>query len=184
MKADSMTYDLCTRADKAWNRGQNELAFKLFKAAAHAGDVGAYHNLGYCYDAGRGTRKDRMAALYWYRLAWRKSAKGAGSHTSDNIAMMYEEVENYRTAIAWWTKGTTTGDGESALGLAKLLIKLERRGWRKRAKALLTMAANADPTFMTIDGLEQVKRLLNNIESSSSRRSSKTFRKKPRSRDR
>ena len=43
--------------------------FLEYKAKAEQGDAEAQFNLGFCYDDGRGVRKDYGEAVKWYRKA-------------------------------------------------------------------------------------------------------------------
>ena len=49
------------RADREEDLGNLRSAFRLFLAAAKAGDVNAQSRVGYCYDVGQGVRSDRSA---------------------------------------------------------------------------------------------------------------------------
>lgn len=57
---------LFLRAEKAEERGDIRSAFRLLQASARLGDVLAQINVGNYYDAGKGVRRNRSAALYWY----------------------------------------------------------------------------------------------------------------------
>lgn len=63
--ADSRAQESFTRGSAQWERGKLQSAFRLFLAAAKAGDEGAQINLGYFYDVGIGVKRNRGAALYW-----------------------------------------------------------------------------------------------------------------------
>jgi TPR repeat protein len=59
MTGDNMQMDPYT----AWENGDLKLAFRLFVSQAATGDSGAQLNLGYFYDLGLGTRKNREKAM-------------------------------------------------------------------------------------------------------------------------
>ncbi len=54
---------------KAYDRGDFQAAFKLWRAAAQAGDARSQTNLGVLYALGRGVKRDTKAAVDWYRRA-------------------------------------------------------------------------------------------------------------------
>ena len=60
----SKTDDLFMRADKLADEGDFKSAFRLFLAAAKAGDSSCQINLGNFYDDGKGVRRNRSAAMY------------------------------------------------------------------------------------------------------------------------
>jgi len=59
--------EMFIRADKMWHRGQLRNAFRLFLVAANAGDKASQLNVGYFYDNGVGTKRNREEALRWYK---------------------------------------------------------------------------------------------------------------------
>src|SRR5277367_3989594 len=63
---------LFERASEQQEAGNLLSAFRLFLAAAKAGDVGAQLVLGNFYSDGTGIRRNRKQALYWYKRAYRK----------------------------------------------------------------------------------------------------------------
>ena len=65
----SKTEDLFTRANKEAEAGKLRVAFHLYLAAAKAGDTSCQINLGNLYDEGSGVRRNRSAAMYWYKRA-------------------------------------------------------------------------------------------------------------------
>jgi len=64
--------ELFIRADELEDRGELKAAFRLFLAGAKAGDISCQLNLGNYYDDAKGIRRNRKAALYWYRRAYRR----------------------------------------------------------------------------------------------------------------
>ena len=50
-------------------KGQYEEAVKWYKKTAAQGKVYAQNNLGYCYERGKGVKKDILEALKWYEKA-------------------------------------------------------------------------------------------------------------------
>ncbi len=51
----------------AYQRGNYPLAFTLTRQQASKGDLNAWHNLGFFYERGIGTRPDPLRAQQWYR---------------------------------------------------------------------------------------------------------------------
>ena len=71
------------RAEEIYLRGQRQQdegnlksGFRLLLAAAKLDDSGAQHNLGYTYDVGIGVRRNRAAAMFWYKKAYRNGRGG------------------------------------------------------------------------------------------------------------
>jgi TPR repeat protein len=61
------------RAYEAWKRKNLQSAFRLFLAAAKAGEKASQVNVGYFYDRGIGVRRNRSAAMYWYKVSFRQA---------------------------------------------------------------------------------------------------------------
>lgn len=100
--------------------GERKLAsaFRLFLAAAESGDSSAQHNVGYFYDVGIGTRRDRDAALLWYKRAYRRGLRAAAS----NIATVYRDEKNTEGALFWYRRAAGLKDADANLEVAKLLL--------------------------------------------------------------
>jgi TPR repeat protein len=79
-----MRDELFIRADKQADEGNFKSAFRLFLAAAKAGDSSCQINVGNYYDAGKGVRRNRSAAMYWYKRAYRRREASA----AHNIGVM------------------------------------------------------------------------------------------------
>ena len=107
--------DLFDRASAAWDDGENELAFRLFQESAMAGDSSSQLNLGYFYDEGISTRKNKKRALYWYKLAYRNGSAEAAS----NIAILNKEQKQNQKALWWFRKSIKMGNGDAYLDVAK-----------------------------------------------------------------
>src|SRR5439155_9492924 len=85
--------------------------FRLLLRAAVNGDTSAAFSLGYAYDVGLGTRRDKRQALRWYRRACR-----AGRSTAAlNIAIVHRDDRNLRLAFRWWRRAAELGDGDGAV---------------------------------------------------------------------
>jgi TPR repeat protein len=116
----SKAEDLFVRATETWDRGELRSAFRLMLAAAKGGDTGAQVNLGYFYDLGIGVHRNRAAALYWYRRAYRRGEMEGAS----NIGTIYRDEENLKHALAWFRRATAMGDGDANLEIAKIYLTL------------------------------------------------------------
>lgn len=84
--------ELFVRAEQCEGNGQLNKAFRLMLAAAKLGDVGAQLNVGNYYDDGTGVRRNREAALDWYRRAYRRGYASAAS----NIGVLWPNVHGNR----------------------------------------------------------------------------------------
>src|SRR5216684_1715323 len=82
----SRTDDLFTRADELEEKGKLKSAFRLFLAAAKAGDTGCQINVGNYYCDGKGIRRNLSVGLYWYKRAYRRGDASAAG----NIGMTWK----------------------------------------------------------------------------------------------
>ena len=139
----------------AWESGDLRLAFQLFSAQAAAGDDGAQLNLGYFYDVGLGTRRNREKALQWYRRAYRQGSSAAAS----NIATVYRDNGRPRLAFAWYKRASIMNDGDAMVEIAKRY--LSGSGVRKngeQARRFLKRAIGSK--HITEAGREEAQALL------------------------
>jgi uncharacterized protein len=110
---------LVSRADQHSDRGELRSAFRLFLAAAKAGDIGSQLNVGYCYDTGEGVRQNILAALYWYTRAYRRGNSAAAS----NIGTVWRDQEEPKRALYWFRRAVQMGDEGANLEIAKLHLR-------------------------------------------------------------
>jgi uncharacterized protein len=103
------------RADKKWDSGDLQAAFRLFLASAKAGDRGAQLNVGNCYASGSGTRRNRTAALYWYKRAYRHGDASA----ANNIGIIWRDENKPQRALLWFQRSVKLGNEDSNLDIAK-----------------------------------------------------------------
>ena len=84
--------------------------FLEYKAKAEQGDAEAQFNLGFCYDDGRGVRKDYGEAVKWYRKAAELGNAVAqwslGSCYANGRGVAKDEVE----AVAWYRRAADQGN--------------------------------------------------------------------------
>src|SRR5271156_2934540 len=120
--------ELFIQAAKQEESGDLKSAFRLYLAAAKAGDTGCQVNVGNYYKAGTGVRRSRSAALYWYKRAYRQGESLAAS----NIGFLWRKENKPKRALEWFRKAIRLGDDEAHLEIAKYYLQNER----KPAKAI------------------------------------------------
>jgi TPR repeat protein len=117
----SDTDKLFYRADKEWEEGKPQSAFRLFLTAAKAGDRAAQTNIGYFYDNGIGIRRNKVKALYWYKRAYRRGDASA----AHNIATIWRDKHKPQRALAWFRRAIRLGNDSSNLDFAKHYLQNE-----------------------------------------------------------
>jgi uncharacterized protein len=113
--------ELFVRADKLEDSGKLEAAFRLFLRGAKAGDIGCQVNVGNYYDDAKGIRRNREAALYWYKRAYRRGNTSAAS----NIGIMWRNEGSPRRALSWFKRAVKRGEDEANLEIARYYIEEE-----------------------------------------------------------
>jgi TPR repeat protein len=114
--------DLFIRADGLEAKGNLKAAFRLFLAAAKAGDIGCQLNVGNYYDDGKGIHRNRAAALYWYKRAYRCGETAA----ANNIGILWRNECQPKRALSWFKRAAKLGDDEANLEIAKYYIGNEK----------------------------------------------------------
>ncbi|HZI12977.1 MAG TPA: hypothetical protein VE153_21525 [Myxococcus sp.] len=121
---------LFRKADALMGRGRLQEAFRLFLRGAQAGEPSCQLNVGCLYDVGKGVRRSRERALYWYR----KGARRREGPAANNIATLYRDEGRPRLAARWFEKAVAWGDYDALLELAKLYLgPLKDRSRARRA---------------------------------------------------
>ncbi len=96
--------------DLKFASGENEAAFDLYTKAALQGDVKAQNNLGMAYASGRGTGRNDLEAVKW----WRKAAEQGHAKAQNNLSVMYSRgrgvPEDAQLAAQWCEKAAVQGD--------------------------------------------------------------------------
>jgi len=106
------------------NSGQAKDAYKIFRKAYEAGlrDAGILTGLGRANDLGRGTAKNDIQALGWYKLA---AAEGSGE-AMYWIGRMREdgrgEPKDYAAAVEWYQKAIAADYDRPRPDLARLYV--------------------------------------------------------------
>jgi tetratricopeptide (TPR) repeat protein len=94
---------------RAYERGDFETAFKLWKRWAEQGDAAAQFNLGFMYDEGHGVERNAAKAVKWYNEAVNQGyAPG-----QNNLGVMYEDGRgvdrNYLLASWYYSSAAEQG---------------------------------------------------------------------------
>lgn len=152
MTRRSKAEDLFRRADRMSDRGELRSAFRLFLTAAKAGNVGAQLNVGYCYDTWCGTRRNRAAALYWYKRAYRRGDASA----ANNIGTIWRDEGKWQRALSWFQRAVKLGDNDSNLEIAKYYLQNEHDA----ARAVPYLRKVSESDRVTQASAEEARRLL------------------------
>ena len=147
---------LFKRASKQYDDGNLQSAFRLFLAAAKAGDSGAQLALGNFYSNGTGVRRNRARALYWYMRAYRQGYGPAAS----NIAVIFRDENNLERALAWFERAIDLNDADANLEIAKICLQ---RSDTKKATYYLKQASRAKTGKITEASREEAQHLLKTL---------------------
>ena len=113
--------ELFVLAAKEEDKRNLKKAARLYLAGAKAGDSGCQLNVGNLYDAGRGVRRDRDAALHWYKRAYRQGSASA----AHNIGVTWRNENKFTRALGWFKKAVAMGDAESNLEIARFYLSVK-----------------------------------------------------------
>ena len=95
----------------AYERGDWQSAYRLFRPLADQGDAYAQFNLGVMYDNGQGVAQDYFAAVSWYRKAAEQGIAGA----QFNLGLMYFNgqgvLRDYVQAYKWFNLSAAGAKG-------------------------------------------------------------------------
>ncbi len=155
----SKTDELFARAGKQAEAGNFKSAFRLYLAAAKAGDTSCQINVGNYYDEGTGVRRNRSAAMYWYKRAYRRGRASA----AHNIGVMWRNEREYRRALEWFKKAVKLGDAEANLEIAKYYLEVEKAS----ARVAPYLEKVCDSNCVSESGLEEARRLLRLVKNRS-----------------
>jgi len=144
--------EIFIRAGQMEEGGHLRSAFRLFLAGAKAGETGCQLNVGNYYDDGTGVRRNRKAALYWYKRAYRHGMASA----AHNIGILLRNDKNPKRALDWFKKAVRLGDDESNLEIAKYYLQNEI----KPAKAIRHLEKVCESNWVSEAGVEDATRLL------------------------
>jgi TPR repeat protein len=148
---ESNPEELFLQAAKHEDRGELRSAFRLYLEGAKAGDTGCQINVGNFYDAGTGVRRNRSAALYWYKRAYRRGDACAAS----NIAVMWRNEKQRKRALEWFRKAVRLGDDDANLQIAKHYLSNEQN-LRKAVSYLEKVCESAQVTEASAEEAAQL----------------------------
>lgn len=138
------------------DRGRLRTAFRLFLAAAKAGDLGSQVNVGYCYNTGSGVRRDPVEALYWYRRAYRRGDASA----ANNIGIIWRDEGRWQRALRWFRRAVDLGDEDANLEIAKYYIRIVHHD----ARALPYLKRVCKSDWVSEASAEEARRLLKKFQ--------------------
>lgn len=110
----------CTTSDDpkvAFQQGDFETAYELWRPLAAKGDPEAENYLGVHYYMGLGVRRDYAKALHWYESAARKGYPSAQRHYGDMFYSGYGTQRDYYKAFIWYFAASQQGNEDAKLKL-------------------------------------------------------------------
>ena len=138
-------------ADKEWSRGHMRAAFRLFLAAAKAGNPSAFGIVAQFYDFGDGVKFNEQTALYWYLRAYRHG----DTAVANNIGCILRDQNRLKAALQWFYRAVTHGDADANLEIGRIYLH------RKRDPKTATRYLNA--VCKAKNALEQSKELASEL---------------------
>ena len=109
-------------------------------------------NLGNCYDDGTGVRRNRSAALYWYKRAYRRGE----SNAAHNLGVRWRNEQNFRRARNWFERAVRLGDDEANLEIAEHYLQVEL----DFCKSIADLEKVCKSNWVPQAGLEEASKLL------------------------
>lgn len=152
--------ELYLRGQKQQDDGNFKSGFRLLLAAAKLGYSGAQLNLGYTYDIGIGVRRNRAAAMYWYKEADR-TERGWGS-AANNIGTIYRDEHNFARALHWFRRAVQYGDVDANLELAKIYL-MNPHDQEKALDCLRSILMATPPIGVSEDAQREARKLLKRL---------------------
>jgi TPR repeat protein len=140
-----------------WDKRRLKEAFRLFLAAAEDGDQASQTNVGYFYDCGIGTKKDKDAALRWYT----KAHRSGDSSATLNIGTVYVERGENKRALKWFERALERGNAGAALDIGKVYLS---QGNLELAAKYLERVRKSNS--VSDDTIEKATDLLNQVRES------------------
>ena len=152
-----MNRNRATRVDsalRALEAGKAVVAFRALRRLAADGDQGAFHMLGYLYDVGEGTRRNRRMAMRWYLRGYRAGQ----SISAINIATVYRDAGNHRKEFEWYRRAAALQDGDAKLEVA--IRYLSGKGVRHSVKLAIDQLKGVLRTRNTSEAARDTARQL------------------------
>lgn len=115
----------CTQIDDpklAFEKGDYERSFELWKPLAEQGDLDAQNYLGIHYLIGLGVKKDHQKAVKWYKSAAQAGHAQAQRHFGDMFFNGTGVQQNYVTAFMWYFAAHQQGNKSAKIRLDVLSI--------------------------------------------------------------
>ena len=107
----------------AYNRGDYQTAYEVFRALAEGDDAGAQSMLGLMYDNGEGVPQDSSRAAQWYRAA----AEQGEEYAQLNLGFMYGNGEgipqDFSKASRWFRAAAEQGNAKAQFNLGLMYAK-------------------------------------------------------------
>ena len=156
--------ELFIRADKLVDSGESRAAFRLFLAGAKAGDRVCQLNVGNCYDDAKGVRRNREAALYWYKRAYRRGDAAAAC----NLGILWRNEGKHARPLAWLKRAVKMGDDEANLEIANHYLKneyLPRRAITYLRKAVASSRVSEAGAEEAVAQIRQIQKRRDNFAS-------------------
>jgi uncharacterized protein len=160
--------DIFNRADNKYEAGEYRSAFRLFMAAAKAGEYGCQINLGNLYCHGLGVKPNRAKALYWYQRAYRQQHGSA----ANNIGLLYCDEKKFDRALAWFERAAKLQDGDANLEIAKIYLDVKD----DKAKAIQYLKQTCKAEYVTEGSEEEAEGLLKKLGVKVGRRRKRAWR--------
>ncbi len=113
----------CSKTDDpkiAFEQGDYETAFKLWKPLAKNGDAEAENYMGVHYYTGLGVSRDFSRAIQWYESAAVKGHPGAQRHLGDMYYSGYGTRQDFYRAFMWYFAASQQGNQEAAYRLGAI----------------------------------------------------------------
>ncbi len=105
---------------KAFESGDYETSYQLFKSLANSGDVDAQNYLGLQYFLGLGVAKDLKKAVELYQSAAEKGHVDAQRNLGDMFQNGYGTQQDYYQAFIWYFASSQQGNQSAKVRLEAL----------------------------------------------------------------
>jgi uncharacterized protein len=109
-------------ANKAYDSGDYQAAYRLYKPLAERGDARAQFNLGMMYEIGRGVPQNYAEMLKWYR----KAADQGHALAQFNVGLQYSKgrgvPRDYAEGVKWFRKAADQGDVDAMGNLGYMYL--------------------------------------------------------------
>ena len=139
----------------AHHEGRFAVAFRALNYWAEQGEASAFAMLGFMYDAGQGTRKNKAKAIFWYQKAYANGEAIAAS----NLATVYRDSSQPRLEFEWYNRAAELGDGDALVEVG--IRYLSGKGTRRNAPmAKKCFAAALRSKYICEAGRDTARQLL------------------------